>query len=172
MKLQTTSCFKLRVMVGCLLAVILFYAGGLNKVLPFLIKNEYYSTNNLAYGNPNELAIATFTNGSIAQDSRTRDTGIAEGHFLIRSSDCYSCHGDHKVLLAPSFHEIAVMYKTDKGAIPKLANKVIAGSKGIWGERPMPPHPELLRDDAQKMIQYILNLNKQHEPGKLPVKSS
>ena len=99
------------------------------------------------------------------------DTGISEGHALINASDCYTCHAEFKILLAPSFSEIASRYKSDKDAMPRLANKVISGSVGIWGDRPMPGHPELLYEDAQKMIQYIMNVNKKTDSTKLPPKT-
>ena len=90
---------------------------------------------------------------------RVKDTGIAEARALLSSSDCYTCHADRKVLTAPSFSEIAAKYKNDKEAIPKLSTKVIAGSVGTWGDRPMPPHPEFLLEDVHKMVRYILNLS-------------
>ena len=96
-----------------------------------------------------------------------KDTGIAEGHALINSSDCYTCHAEYKILTAPSFSEIAARYKNDKAAIQKLANKVIYGSVGTWGDRSMPGHPEFLHEDAQKMIQYIMNLNRKKDSTKL-----
>jgi cytochrome c551/c552 len=90
----------------------------------------------------------------------TRDTGFVEGHSLISASDCFGCHAVDKVLTAPSYMEISERYKNDKNALSKLTTKVIAGGKGVWGDVEMNPHPGLLREDVQKMIQYILHLDK------------
>ena len=99
------------------------------------------------------------------------DTGIIEGHMLMRMSDCYTCHADNKVVTAPSYTEIAEKYKNDKSAPARLVNKIIEGGKGQWGDKPMNPHPELLREDAQKMIAYILHLRTKKDTAELPVKS-
>jgi cytochrome c551/c552 len=104
------------------------------------------------------LAATHFTKSFLAQANLARDTGISEVRALLNSSDCYTCHAEYKVLTAPSFSEIAARYKSDTGALQKLINKVLTGSIGTWGDRPMPAHPELLREDVQKMIQYILSL--------------
>ena len=90
-----------------------------------------------------------------------KDTTIHEGYLLMRQSDCYTCHADTKVMTAPSYMEIAEKYRKEKNVEPRLVNKVIAGGKGEWGnDRAMNPHPELLREDALKMVEYILQLKK------------
>lgn len=111
-------------------------------------------------------------NGISSYPTILRDTGVAEGYILMYSSDCYTCHADYKVLNAPSFSDIAGRYKTDKDAIPKLSIKVISGSVGTWGDKPMPPHPELLQEDVQKMLQYIMSLNQKKDSTKLLLKES
>ena len=39
-----------------------------------------------------------------------------------------------------------------------LSNKVIAGGQGVWGQVPMAAHPAIVKEDAEKMIKYILLL--------------
>jgi len=41
-----------------------------------------------------------------------------------------------------------------------LANKVIKGGSGKWGDVPMTPHPQLSMDDAKEMVKYVLSLKK------------
>lgn len=167
MKLQRKGSFGLLFLVLSLFAGILFNIGDLNtsSLLLYTDKNDYIpaiqSTSNI-----NPAAFQVLTPFSM-HEYQSRDTGIAEGHALINSSDCYTCHAEYKIVLAPSFSEIAARYKNDKAAIQKLANKVILGSIGIWGDKLMPAHPEFLQEDAQKMIQYILNLNKKKDSTKL-----
>jgi cytochrome c len=35
---------------------------------------------------------------------------------------------------------------------------MIEGSKGVWGDEPMPPHPNLEPEMATKMIRWILEI--------------
>ena len=41
-----------------------------------------------------------------------------------------------------------------------LATKIIEGGKGAWGEIPMTPHAGMSRENAKKMVAYILTLKK------------
>lgn len=86
------------------------------------------------------------------------DTSIDEGLLLIQSDDCYGCHADYQVMTAPSFVQIADRYRIRKDALPVLTTRVISGSSGVWDHAVMPPHPGLLREDAEKMVSYILQL--------------
>ena len=131
-----------------------------------LVSNKNYHIQNVDAAD--NLSLVTMPFPKVVSDYgiQGKDTGVAEGHALITSSDCYTCHAEYKILLAPSFSEIAARYKNDKDAFQKLANKVIHGSVGTWGDKSMPGHPELLHEDAQKMIRYIMNLNKQKDSTK------
>ena len=86
------------------------------------------------------------------------DAAVSEGRSMMNRSDCYSCHGDHTTLAAPSYVDIARKYRNDPGAVRRLAKLIISGSKGIWDDREMKSHPELLQEDAEKMVKYILSL--------------
>ena len=52
--------------------------------------------------------------------------------------------------------EIATRYRTDAGAEPRLAAKVKAGGQGVWGNVPMPPHPQIDESEARALIRWIL----------------
>ena len=79
-----------------------------------------------------------------------------EGLVLIESADCLSCHKNDSKLVGPSYNDIAAKYgETDKAY---LAQKIIDGGKGVWGEMPMAPHPGLSKEQATKMVEYILTL--------------
>ena len=41
-----------------------------------------------------------------------------------------------------------------------LAQKIIEGGKGNWGDIPMTAHAEMSKENAQKMVKYILSLKK------------
>ena len=39
-----------------------------------------------------------------------------------------------------------------------LADKVMKGGQGVWGEIPMAGHPNLSKEDAEAMVEYILTI--------------
>jgi len=56
---------------------------------------------------------------------------------------------------------VAKKYSAKKQAdVDYLVNKIINGGGGVWGEVAMPAHPSLSRDDAKKLVSYILSLKK------------
>lgn len=75
---------------------------------------------------------------------------------LAQKNACLSCHGVDKKIVGPSFKDIAKKYAADKGAHAKLAAKVKAGGKGVWGEVPMPPNPQVKQEDLDKIITWVL----------------
>ncbi len=81
-----------------------------------------------------------------------------EGLKLIEGADCLSCHKIDAKLVGPSYQDVAAKY-TDAD-IDKLAQKVIEGGKGNWGDIPMTPHPGLDKENAKLMVKYILSLKK------------
>lgn len=82
--------------------------------------------------------------------------GKSEGLTLIEGADCLTCHKMDTKLVGPSYQEVADKYsETD---IEMLASKIIEGGKGNWGEIPMTPHAGMSKDNAKKMVEYILSL--------------
>ena len=75
---------------------------------------------------------------------------------LAEKSGCLACHGARQRLVGPSLAEIAARYRTDAGAEPRLAAKVKAGSQGVWGNVPMPPHPQIQESEARALVRWIL----------------
>ena len=75
---------------------------------------------------------------------------------LAEKSGCLGCHAARQRLVGPSLAEIAARYRTDAGAEPRLAAKVRAGGQGVWGNVPMPPHPQLQESDARTLVRWIL----------------
>lgn len=83
---------------------------------------------------------------------------VAKGAKLITSSDCTSCHKERDRLVGPAYSAVAEKYPSTDANITMLANKIIQGGKGNWGEIPMTPHPDLAVADAKEMAKYILSL--------------
>lgn len=81
-----------------------------------------------------------------------------EGKALVEGADCLSCHKIDSKLVGPSYQDVAAKY-TDAD-IDHLSQKIIDGGKGVWGDIPMTPHAGLSKENAQKMVKYILSLKK------------
>jgi cytochrome c len=88
---------------------------------------------------------------------------------IIARSDCAACHRTDERLVGPEFREIARRY-AGQDVLDKLAQKIITGGKGVWGEAVMPPHPSLTPADASTLAQYVLSLaNADARPRRLPL---
>jgi len=81
-----------------------------------------------------------------------------DGRALAQKNACMSCHGVDKKIVGPAFNEVAKKYAGDKGAEAMLVAKVKAGGKGVWGQVPMPPNPQVKSEDLDKIVAWILSL--------------
>jgi cytochrome c len=86
------------------------------------------------------------------------DAEITEGKSLVEGTDCLSCHKIDSKLVGPAYQEVAAKYK--EADVDMLAQKIIDGGRGNWGEIPMTPHAGLSKDNAKLMVKYILSLKK------------
>jgi cytochrome c len=80
------------------------------------------------------------------------------GKKLIAASDCFTCHKIDQKNIGPSYRQIADKYQLNQGNLENLADRIIRGGKGLWGQNAMTPHPALSQADAQEMVRYILSL--------------
>ncbi|GAB5518539.1 MAG: hypothetical protein RhofKO_07900 [Rhodothermales bacterium] len=87
------------------------------------------------------------------------DADKPEGLVLIERGTCVSCHNTDVQTVGPAYRAIAARYTDQEGAAETLAQKVISGGSGVWGEAMMAPHPDLSAEDALKMVNYILELD-------------
>jgi len=83
---------------------------------------------------------------------------LPQGAKLIAGSDCLGCHKEDVKLVGPAYIAVAEKYPDTEANITMLANRVMTGGKGHWGEIPMSPHPALALSDAKEMTRYILSL--------------
>ncbi|MHB1214240.1 MAG: c-type cytochrome [Thiobacillus sp.] len=77
---------------------------------------------------------------------------------LAQKNACLSCHGVDKKIVGPAFKDVAKKYAGDKGAHDRLVAKVKAGGKGVWGQVPMPPNPQVSEENASKIVEWVLSL--------------
>lgn len=94
------------------------------------------------------------------EDKYKDDPVYIKGLEKVKGSDCTSCHMVDRKIVGPSYAEVAAKYENTDENITKLAQKVIAGGVGVWGEVPMPAHPGLSEEDAKDMVAYVLLLKK------------
>ena len=81
------------------------------------------------------------------------------GQALMRTANCEACHKITEKSIGPAYTEVSKRYKDDSNAKTYLANKIMKGSVGVWGENPMPAHPNLKEEDALKISEWILTLS-------------
>jgi cytochrome c len=97
------------------------------------------------------------TTGSIGTENKgTTVATSSKGAALIAKSDCLGCHKEHEKLIGPAYADVAKKYNS--GDVDKLADKIIKGGAGSFGDIPMSPHPTLSVDDAREMVKYILTV--------------
>lgn len=98
------------------------------------------------------------TAGATDATASAGESDTQKGEKLLEGMDCLSCHKVDGKLVGPSYQDVANKY-TDKD-IDMLAEKIIKGGAGNWGEIPMTPHAGLSKENAELMVKYILSLKK------------
>lgn len=91
-------------------------------------------------------------------DAITAHPDYDPGLALVVDNDCYNCHKVDEKLVGPPYKEVAGKYATDPQAIDMLANKIMTGGSGVWGDTAMTPHPTVTQEDAVKIVKYIMLL--------------
>jgi len=104
------------------------------------------------YGSPQEEATASETNDAITQ-----------GESLIKASDCKTCHHKLNKIIGPSHTDVAKKYEFTDANVKMLADKIIKGGSGVWGQISMTAHPDISQLDAEKMARYVLSLDGEKE---------
>lgn len=103
---------------------------------------------------------ATTAETATTETAAPASTVKSDGEKLIAKSDCIGCHNKVQKVIGPAYVDIAAKYPLNDENVDHLAQKVIEGGKGVWGEIPMTPHASLSKDDAKSMVKYILSLKK------------
>ena len=115
--------------------------------------------NKQSNGSGTDTTITTTTTTSSSQNTSVavKDT---LGAALIQKNDCLTCHKLDQKIIGPAYTDVANKYTASPAVIYTLANKIIKGGSGNWGNIAMSPHPNLSITDAQEMVKYILSLKK------------
>ena len=111
----------------------------------------------------------------IAQNQNRFDASAAYAgaKVLINKSDCNACHALNAKSLGPSFKQVALKYKDERGAQSRLVKKIINGGSGVWGDAMMPAHSSMTDAEVNTIVKYVLSLSEQKAAVKnLPVTGS
>ncbi|WP_205500075.1 c-type cytochrome [Rufibacter psychrotolerans] len=123
-------------------------------VAGYSVANPEFGNTALAQGNKQPVKKAA------AKPNTTKPTAaeLEAGKQLIAKSDCMACHKIDAKSLGPSYKDVATKYPATEANYARLAQKIIKGGSGTWGQIPMAPHTALSEADAKKMTKYILSL--------------
>ncbi|MCR2746777.1 c-type cytochrome [Limnobacter parvus] len=82
------------------------------------------------------------------------------GESLFNANGCVACHGVDNKKLGPSVVAIANKYKDKADARAYLAQRIKAGSSGVWGDMPMPAQSHLSDEDLNALSDWFLSKRK------------
>lgn len=77
---------------------------------------------------------------------------------LAKSKNCLACHAINNKIVGPAYKDVANKYAGQTDAADKLAEKVMKGGGGVWGQMAMPPNPQVSAEEAKQLVQWILSL--------------
>jgi len=100
---------------------------------------------------------------STTEATATQSDPIKEGEKLVSENDCKTCHHPTNKIIGPSHTDVAKKYEFTAANVDLLADHIIKGSTGVWGEIPMNAHADLSPEDAKKMARYVLSLDGEKE---------
>lgn len=94
-----------------------------------------------------------------ATDDLSENPDYKKGLALIKATDCFTCHKVDEKVTGPSYKEVAQKYAgANDETITKIAQRIIKGGNGVWGDVFMTPHPAISEEDAKAMVKYVLLL--------------
>jgi cytochrome c len=104
---------------------------------------------------------------TVVAQGHQQNIRVANGLRLIELSDCKSCHNAIDKSVGPTYIAIAQKYKKGtRDPESLLAERILKGSSGNWGENAMAAHPQLTQDEAKEMVRYILSLADEKQASK------
>jgi len=112
-------------------------------------------------GSENDAKVNEEPVEALKQISPSDNPDYKKGLALVANSDCLTCHKINEAATGPSYADVAAKYAgADDAQITMLANTIIKGGVGNWGQVPMTPHPDISEADAKQMVKYVLLLKK------------
>jgi cytochrome c len=105
----------------------------------------------------------TATDTLVNTGGQNAESAYSHGARLVAANDCLTCHKIDSQSIGPSYDQISQKYPFDTGVVENLAHSIIHGSKGLYGDKAMTPHPNVTFRDAKEMAAYIMSLK--HQPN-------
>ncbi|MCW3094010.1 MAG: hypothetical protein JWP81_5079 [Ferruginibacter sp.] len=109
----------------------------------------------------NETKSTDTTDSTKSTTSVMENPDYDKGLNLIAKSDCFTCHKLRDASTGPAYGAVAAKYENTEANRSMLADKIIAGGQGVWGQIPMAAHPNLPKEDAIAMVKYIMLLKEE-----------
>ncbi len=100
---------------------------------------------------PTELATAK----QLPLDASLRHTRALA---IIAKSDCNACHALDRKLVGPAFRDVATRSAGQFVEFERIAQKIVTGGSGVYGNVAMPAHPSLTPAQANALALYVLSL--------------
>ncbi len=94
--------------------------------------------------------------GLFAASAHAVDAKQAEA--IAKAKGCTACHGVATKLVGPSYKDVAAKYQGVADAEALLIKKVKDGGAGVWGQIPMPPHPDISDADLKTLVDWVLSI--------------
>jgi cytochrome c len=83
-------------------------------------------------------------------------TAHASPEELAKAKNCMTCHAVDKKIVGPAYKDVAAKRGAEKGAEAALTAKIKGGSKGEWGQVPMPPN-NVTDAEAATLAKWVLS---------------
>ena len=100
---------------------------------------------------------------ALGRATTDEDTLLEPGLALMRKTTCFACHTTDAVSAGPPYAAVARRYHDQPKEHARLAEKIITGGAGVWGSKPMPPHPQHTVEQTRQMVGWIMSLAQQEE---------
>jgi cytochrome c len=106
------------------------------------------------------IVIAFATMGALMSAGAQAAGSNAKLSELALQKHCDECHAVDAARIGPPFVAVAARHRPEgAAAIEPLAQKIIHGGAGNWGNVPMIPNERVTLEEARALVRWILSLN-------------
>ena len=80
-----------------------------------------------------------------------------ESMDVSRKHGCIACHHPDIKVVGPGWNEITSKYIVGQvDVVEVLASRIRKGSKGVWGDLPMPPNTTITDEEIRTLLRFVL----------------